>query len=292
MGQSLQEPQVRRQLDELHAESIRAGEQLEDAMAGAALDLVGVFDPTPVSDCLGALRSAAQGDWVGAALSVVSAVPYAGDMIGKTAKGARVARRISALRKMLADNAVKAKQISMDALKRDAVKIRAQRQARKAEKIEDSMVSGCPIGGNRFGTQSPKNGWKSERGNSDWQPRDSGLNQENVDEIESITDGKPVKFKEGYPDFSEYVHAETSAAGQSVRAEVEVELSRVGNREQDFRSARDAMADKLGVSEYREPQGYTWHHSEDGTTMQLIPSELHNNVPHSGGVSMAKDPMY
>ena len=91
MGQFLQEPQVRRQLDELHAESISAGEQLKKAMVGAEHDLVGVFDPTPVSDCLGALRSAAQGDWVGAALSVVSAVPYAGDMIGKTAKGARAA---------------------------------------------------------------------------------------------------------------------------------------------------------------------------------------------------------
>ncbi|WP_353846623.1 HNH endonuclease [Methylobacter sp.] len=26
--------------------------------------------------------------------------------------------------------------------------------------------------------------------------------------------------------------------------------------------------------------------------MQLVPSNLHNNVPHSGGVSLAKDPGY
>lgn len=292
MGQSLQEPQVRQQLDELHAESVRIGEQLQEALEGAALDVVGIFDPTPVSDCLGALRSAAQGDWIGAGLSLVSVVPYVGDAVGKTAKGARVARRIGALRKALADNVAKGRQIAMDALKRDAAKIRAQRQVRKAEKIEDSVVSGCPVGGNRFGTQSPKKGWDGERGNSDWQPRDSGLNQDKVNGIESVTGGKPVKFKDGNPDFSEYVRTETSATGKPVRAEVEIELSGTGDRAQDFKSARKAMADKLGSSKYQEPEGYTWHHVEDGATMQLVPSQLNNNVPHSGGVSLAKDPMY
>ena len=31
------------------------------------------------------------------------------------------------------------------------------------------------------------------------------------------------------------------------------------------------------------PKGYTWHHCEDGKTMQLIPSDLHRGIGHDGG---------
>jgi A nuclease of the HNH/ENDO VII superfamily with conserved WHH len=39
-------------------------------------------------------------------------------------------------------------------------------------------------------------------------------------------------------------------------------------------------AEKLGKDKFKEPEGWTWHHKEDASTMELIPSELHNNVPH------------
>ena len=52
------------------------------------------------------------------------------------------------------------------------------------------------------------------------------------------------------------------------------------------------MAKKLGLDEFEEPCDWTWHHVEDGTTMKLVPTPLHNNVPHTGGVSIAKDPSY
>lgn len=60
----------------------------------------------------------------------------------------------------------------------------------------------------------------------------------------------------------------------------------------DFSAARSAMADKLGVKDWKEPKGYTWHHHQDGITMELVPSALHNNVPHTGGASLARDPGY
>lgn len=53
-----------------------------------------------------------------------------------------------------------------------------------------------------------------------------------------------------------------------------------------------AIAAKLGKDRLKEPDGWTWPHKEDGTTMELIPSDLHNDVPHSGGVSIAKDESY
>jgi hypothetical protein len=33
---------------------------------------------------------------------------------------------------------------------------------------------------------------------------------------------------------------------------------------------------------------YTWHHHQDGTTMQYVPTDLHNAVRHAGGVAIAR----
>lgn len=50
-----------------------------------ALDIVGIFDPTGLSDGANALISAGRGDWIGAGLSLVSMIPFAGELakIGK-----------------------------------------------------------------------------------------------------------------------------------------------------------------------------------------------------------------
>ncbi len=39
----------------------------------------------------------------------------------------------------------------------------------------------------------------------------------------------------------------------------------------------------------RSPLGYTWHHHQDRTTMQLVPSDLHSAVRYGGGVSVIKE---
>ncbi len=36
------------------------------------------------------------------------------------------------------------------------------------------------------------------------------------------------------------------------------------------------------------PEGYTWHHVEDGVTMQLVPTDLHESVSHTGGAAVKK----
>jgi len=42
------------------------------------------------------------------------------------------------------------------------------------------------------------------------------------------------------------------------------------------------------VATWRKENRYTWHECEDCKTMQLVPSEIHGNVNHFGGVSIAK----
>jgi hypothetical protein len=59
-----------------------------------------------------------------------------------------------------------------------------------------------------------------------------------------------------------------------------------GNHGSDFTKANKAA----GLD--KTPECCTWHHHQDGTTMQLIPKELHNNVPHTGGNSIVNDKGY
>ena len=44
-----------------------------------ALDIVGLVDPTPISDGVNGLISLGRGDWLGAGISAVSMIPYVGD---------------------------------------------------------------------------------------------------------------------------------------------------------------------------------------------------------------------
>lgn len=290
MGQSLNSAETRKQLDALEADTKAAAREKALDQAQAVLDAAGIADPTPISDLASGVISAARGDWVGAGLSLVSAIPYAGDAIAKTGKGAKLIAKLAAIEKRIADNAAKAKQIVSNALKSDAAKLRAKKAADKAARIEEGLIKECPVGGNAFGTHAPKNGWKGEPGDSLWDPSKAGYKPDKVEEITSVTKGEPIRFKDGYPDFSPYAYEAKAADGSLVPARVEIKMT--GENGSDFGAARSAMADKLGVDKFKEPPGYTWHHNQDGVTMELVPSELHNNIPHSGGASLARTPGY
>jgi hypothetical protein len=87
---------------------------------------------------------------------------------------------------------------------------------------------------------------------------------------EKYPDG--VRFTEdGFPDFKPYA-----------THEVTFDPHFVGNHGSDFTDANRLA----GLPE--KPDGYTWHHHQDGRTMQLIPTDLHRGVPHAGGVAISK----
>lgn len=71
-----------------------------------ALDLAGIFDPTPVSDGASGLLSLARGQWLDAALSGVSMIPYVGDL----AKAGKLPKYLKSLEKAveLAEKSTKA----------------------------------------------------------------------------------------------------------------------------------------------------------------------------------------
>jgi hypothetical protein len=138
----------------------------------------------------------------------------------------------------------------------------------------------CPIDGN--------NGhWDGERGNSNWYPDPDYVpgkaNSEGKtwSEILNKYGIDHIPFKDGEPDFSEIS-----------KGTVEIEPFS-GSRTDNFDKADIELAKQKGctpeeVAKWRKENGYTWHECKDMKTMQKVPSEVHNNVPHSGGISEAK----
>ncbi|WP_375332330.1 HNH endonuclease [Candidatus Tisiphia endosymbiont of Temnostethus pusillus] len=55
-----------------------------------------------------------------------------------------------------------------------------------------------------------------------------------------------------------------------------------GKRDMDSKIANEIM----GIKE--NPEGYTWHHIEDGRTMIAIPTDLHKAIKHTGGAAVKR----
>ena len=72
---------------------------------------------------------------------------------------------------------------------------------------------------------------------------------------------------DGFPDFS----------AVSIK---NVEITFNGNRADDFKAANTAA----GYA--KTPKGYTWHHHQNGRTMQLVPTDIHRKTGHTGGHSI------
>lgn len=43
------------------------------------------------------------------------------------------------------------------------------------------------------------------------------------------------------------------------------------------------------IKEYRKENNLSWHERSDMKTIDLVPQEVHGNVPHSGGISAVKN---
>ncbi len=249
-----------------------------------AADLAGIVDPTPTSDAISLGMSVAEGDWVGAFLSGVSFVPYLGDAVAKPVKIARATKTIAAIEQKAAALAktiahYKSAATRIAQRKMAAAAERARRTKEATENYAKNLkCPTCPKP-KQYGTQLPATGtWKEkgEKGNSRWT---------------SDTD-PPVSldYKEGYPDFST-----SNPPSLYPKGDGKVEIEMMGDKS-DFAAAKKAMQDKLGDPKWPNepgrdaPQGYTWHHSEDGATMELVLKSIHDKAEsgaaHVGGASI------
>lgn len=255
-------------------------------IAQGAVDAAGIVDPTPISDGISAVMSVAKGDWIGAGLSAVSMIPYLGDAVAKTAKGARALKKLEALASEI-KSTMKALEDAV-AKRRIANRKAAAEEVRAARKEAANACAKCSAE-QKYGTQLPSRGT--------WNPPDSPGNGTWTSDPVAGGGRYTVDYKDGYPDF-------TTAKGPDGKLIPmdKVELPDMTGKSTDFRAARDAMREKTGDPGWPGTDGYAppdkvWHHKEDGVTMELLPKELHDRsmsrggsgAAHTGGASIVKD---
>jgi hypothetical protein len=135
-------------------------------------------------------------------------------------------------------------------------------------------------------------------GNSIWypdpkEPRNSGL-------ISVLGKGEGIRFRNGYPDFSPWSVGRVNLGDMSGEANDFSEADKLfargvmertrepptGFTREDFNFRGEPKA--AATKEYRQTAGLTWHHHQGGKLMLLVPTDLHANVPHTGGASGAR----
>jgi hypothetical protein len=140
----------------------------------------------------------------------------------------------------------------------------------------------------RLPSEGSGGSWTGEPGNSEWR-LDRNYTPEGTSNRDSSTWGqildkydiKEIPFKDGYPDFSEISKADVEIDDFSTE------------RYSNFTQADEKYAEEYGnspreIKQWRKDNNYTWHECEDEKTLQLVPTEIHGNIPHSGGISEAK----
>ena len=130
--------------------------------------------------------------------------------------------------------------------------------------------------------------WLSERGNSRWipvsdyVPSKSNPEKKAWGQILEEYGISGIMFNEGCPDFSEIS-----------RGTVEIK-SFTDERYENFKRANIEMAKlhkctESEVKRWRQENKYTWHECDDMKTLQKVPSIIHSNIPHSGGIHEVKE---
>lgn len=146
-------------------------------------------------------------------------------------------------------------------------------------------VKGCPIEGNG-------GHWEGERGNSKWFPNRDEIPKNPLTNPDGLTWGQildkygidGIEFKNGEPDFSPVA-----------KGTVEIDHftdNRYG-KGGNFDQACERLAEQRGctkeeVKVWMKENKYTWHERSDCKTVDKVPTEIHGNIRHSGGISEAK----
>lgn len=246
------------------------------------------------ADAAALSRSLGKGDLWGAAFDVVGFLPGAGDAI----KGAKVAvkagkarRALNLLKSTVAKSFIKTESAAK-AFWKSTGNPAAYKKARNAikgcdgtaackKRLADDYDKAAKLKGKQYGstprtysqTTGKKNGdWipADGRGDGRWRPADT---PENAALLDAIKPRKTIDYENGFPKFDRY-------------SKGEVKIPQTGDTGLDLSLATQMHRKKIGDPNWKIPEGYTWHHKEDGTTMQLVPSAINGNASHAGGQAL------
>ena len=139
--------------------------------------------------------------------------------------------------------------------------------------------------------------WSGEPGNSKWKPNRDEIpkqpdgNQKSWGEILDKYDIDGIEFKEGEPNFTPVAKENVEIGDFTTQridnfAQADAKLAQQWNEEK--RDGKDNWtADD--IKKYRKEEKLTWHERSDMKNLDLVPREIHSNIPHKGGISKKKE---
>ncbi|MFJ9290961.1 T7SS effector LXG polymorphic toxin [Bacillus halotolerans] len=114
--------------------------------------------------------------------------------------------------------------------------------------------------------------WEGTPGNGKW--------YSDKPEVNEVTKGEPVVFKNGRPDFSPWTEATIKFKPGELNGSQD-DFTRVYERIKEMKGFKSNNQAKEWL---RDVKKVTPHHF-DGNTIQLVPTKLHKNIPHIGSAS-------
>ena len=149
---------------------------------------------------------------------------------------------------------------------------------RESDHIEDESIS--PENPAEESREETPN-WRLPVSNGEWTgtPGDSEW-RSNLPAVNKLTRNRPIRFRKGYIDLSPYEVTHYN-------------FENLDGTSSDFDLADERHAIEMrfenakAVREWRSLHKLSWHHHEDGRTLQLVPRAL-NAIPHRGGASLLR----
>lgn len=265
--------------------------------ASLVADVAGIFDPTPVSDGVGTVLSAAQGDFLGAGLSILGMVPYVGDL-GKIAKIGKRAPKTAAILKTMLTKADDAAKLGEKFLRNNftlkqiaAAREQAARKVRAAllkarNKIPCKECAKLKNQGKRQ-LQMPTGTGAGKWQTHDGLPPSSGSGTYKFNDPVELPDGRKVssvEYREGFPDFKNY-----TVDGKHTLWEVS------GDADTDAARLTRQMRETNPNYKPPDPEKYVLHHFEDGD-VGFVPRSIHDRAEggaaHSGGNTIVNNDLF
>lgn len=122
--------------------------------------------------------------------------------------------------------------------------------------------------------------WLGEVGNSKWVPDDDRISpdQQSMRDLKEKYGIDGIMFNDREPDFSEVAH-------ETVKIE-----NFTNQRHKNFAQADKKFAEEKGITpaearQFRKDNQLSWHERSELGVMDLVPRDIHNAIPHSGGIS-------
>ena len=135
--------------------------------------------------------------------------------------------------------------------------------------------------------------WSGEPGNSKWMPDRESIpkqpygNKKTWGEILDKNGIDGIEFKDGEPDFAPVSKGSVEIEDFTTDRDDNFYQADQNLAQQWIKDKKDGKSDWAisDIRKYRKEEKLTWHERSDMKNMDLVPQEVHGNIPHTGGIS-------